>query len=467
MPRIYLGKIPLHWCDRCHVPVLAGRCGCGAEARPVPVTPPGDARPAFEDDIAHINRVYRDHFGSPLLPDGHIVLLNKVPSEDRMDEIILGGAVVGAVRYLPGEDRWEPLPRPCACMLMKPQKRYVIADDGAIPSISEGASLLAPGLVRIDPSVAAGDEVFIMDRSGGCIGVGRARVDAAAAAQMERGVVVRTRKNLPSDCVPAPAGWDLAVEANAAVLAAYEEASVQFVREVAAEHPLPLTVSYSGGKDSLATLLVVLKAVGNVPLIFADTGLEFPETYENVREVAECYGLDVVRIREEGAFFEALEREGPPAVDLRWCCRVCKLHPVSRLIEREWGECLSFIGQRKYESVRRWQSSKVWRNAQVKNQVSAAPIQQWTAMHVWLYLFRERAPYNRLYRRRLDRIGCFMCPSSDIATLRMIEAEYPELWRMWREHLEAWREKEGLPAEWVSAAGWRRRGGRDEADSYN
>jgi hypothetical protein len=55
----YLGKILLRWCDTCHTPVLAETCACGAQTRPVPVTPPGDARPAFPADIALINRIYK------------------------------------------------------------------------------------------------------------------------------------------------------------------------------------------------------------------------------------------------------------------------------------------------------------------------------------------------------------------------------------------------------------------------
>jgi len=466
MPRLYLGKIPLCWCDSCHVPVLAGLCACGARTRPVSVTPPGDVRPAFAGDVDRINEIFQEHFGAPLVPEGHIMLLNKVPSDDRMDEIVMGGAVVGAVRYLPDEQRWEPLPRPSATKYMRPERRYVVVDDGAVPSIRDrGASVLAPGLVAIDPAVSAGDEVFIMNRSGECIGVGRAKVDATATAAMERGVVVRTRKNLPVTCVPGEATWEQAIAANADVLADYEAAAVRFVREVADRNPLPPTVSYSGGKDSLATLLVVLKAIGKVPLIFADTGLEFPETCENVEEVAAAYDLEVVRVGEEERFWEAFEERGPPAVDDRWCCRVCKLRPVYRAVGERWGECLSFIGQRRYESVQRMQSRRVWRNSHVPNQLSAAPIQQWTAMHVWLYLFREGARYNRLYERGLDRIGCFMCPSSDVAVLRRIAETHPSLWAMWTERLSAWRIKQKLPPEWTENALWRRRVGRYEAGS--
>jgi phosphoadenosine phosphosulfate reductase len=469
MPRLYLGKIPLRWCDACHAPVLSGTCACGAPARPVAVTPPGDARPAFPDDIERVNRIFCEHFGAPLIPEGHLALLNKVPADDRMDEIVLGGAVVGAVRYIPGERRWEPLPRPNAAVFLRPTKRYVVVDDGAVPSIRDGgASVLAPGLLSIDPAVAEGDEVFVLTKTGECIGVGRARVDAATAATMERGLIVRTRRNVPSVCVPGKATWEDTVTANELVLAEYEAASIRFVRDVAEKNPRAPTVSYSGGKDSLATLLVVLKALGPVPLLFADTGLEFPETYQNVDTVAERYGLDILRVCDEEAFWSEFEKNGPPAVDNRWCCRVCKLRPVGRLIDEHFGECLSFIGQRKYESVRRMQSRRVWRNAHVPQQLSAAPIQHWTAMHVWLYIFREKAPYNRLYERGLDRIGCFMCPSSDLATFAIIRDACPDLWEMWLAKLAGWREKQGLSHDWVERGLWRKRGDADEEeDSYN
>ena len=87
----------------------------------VPVTPPGDARPAFPADIALINRIYEDHFGAPLIPEGHLALLNKVPDHDRMEEIVVGGGIAGIIRYFPGQRRWEPVPvlRPANCSLPK------------------------------------------------------------------------------------------------------------------------------------------------------------------------------------------------------------------------------------------------------------------------------------------------------------------------------------------------------------
>ena len=464
----FLGAIPLHWCDACHSPVLGRKCACGGSARKVPVTPPGDIRPAFPADIAHINEVYSRHFGAPLVPPGHLVLLNKVPALDRMEEVIMGGAVVSAIRFLPEEGRWEPLPRTAAAHYLSPEKRYAVADEGAVASIRDGASLLAPGLVAISEGVRNGDEVFILDPDRHPIAVGRARAGTEEAREMERGVVVRTRKNAPATCRPGPATWADAVEANREIITRHEEEAIRFIRGTAEKNHLPANVSYSGGKDSLAVLLLARKALGDLPLLFADTGLEFEETCRNVEEVAAAFGLDIVRSEAPCRFTEVFCEEGPPAVDGRWCCRVLKLEPLKDRIEREWGECLSFIGQRKYESFSRAKSPRVWRNRNVPNQLSAAPIQSWTALHVWLYLFSEHAPYNPLYEQRIDRIGCFMCPSSDMAILEEIRARDPGRWAEWEQMLEGWRSTHGLPPEWVSAGFWRRRSeGEDEERGYS
>ncbi|NMB79626.1 MAG: phosphoadenosine phosphosulfate reductase family protein [Methanomicrobiales archaeon] len=469
MRPIYLGKMLLRWCDHCHTPVLAKQCACGAATREVKVTPPGDSRPAFPADVALINRIYRDHFGDDLIPEGHIALLNKVPDNDRMEEVIVGGGVAGIIRYFPDKRAWEPVPRPEACAIFSPTKRYVLVSEDAIPFIrDQGMSVLAPGVTFVEDHVQAGDEVFILGPDRTCIGVGRAKVSAAEAREMKKGAIVRTRRNIASQVVPGAASWDDAVRANADVLERAEGEAIQFVMDVANRNPrLQPNVSYSGGKDSLATMLVVTKALGKIPMLFADTGLEFPETYANVDAVSEQYGLEIIRTDGNTTFWQTFEKQGPPAVNARWCCKVCKLTPVGDLIKEKWGECLSFIGQRRYESATRARSDRVWRNRNVPVQLSAAPIHNWTALHVWLYIFREKAPYNILYAQGLDRIGCFMCPSSDMALIHMIEESHPDLWQGWTARLRQSQAARGLPDSWITESRWRlREGGKDDEDSH-
>ena len=83
-------------------------------------------------------------------------------------------------------------------------------------------------------------------------------------------------------------------------------------------------------------------------------------------------------------------------------------------------------------------------------------------MHDWLYLFREKAPYNPLYELGLDRIGCFMCPSSDISCMKDIAAMYPEMWSAWEAKLADWGSRNNRTPEWASKGLWRVRESEDE-----
>jgi phosphoadenosine phosphosulfate reductase len=410
-----------------------------------------------------VNRLFEEQFGVPLIPDGYLALLNKVPDEDRMEEIIIGGAVVCAIRYIPAESRWEVLPREAAAALVVPTKRLIRVTDDAAGYIRDGSSVLMPGVTFVSPDIEVGDSVFVLSESGDCVAVGRAKMSYQETVGATRGQLVRTRRTQKPVVDAAPSTWDDAITANNDILDLYERKSIEFIHDVIAKNPgIQPTVSYSGGKDSLVTLLITLKAGLRLPLIFADTGLEFPETIDNVLKVSKMFDLPLIVESGNSGFWEGFELQGPPAVDFRWCCKACKLTPVKTLIENEWGEAISFIGQRKFESAKRMQSPRVWRNRNVSCQISAAPIQHWTAMHDWLYLFREKAPYNPLYELGLDRIGCFMCPSSDIACMKDIEARYPELWTDWERKLKAWGDANGKSPEWAAKGLWRIRETNEE-----
>jgi phosphoadenosine phosphosulfate reductase len=194
------------------------------------------------------------------------------------------------------------------------------------------------------------------------------------------------------------------------------------------------------------------------PILYIDTGLEFPSTEENVKEVTSRYDLECIRIESEGEFWQEYETAGPPAVDNRWCCKTAKLEPLRRFIEKNWGECVSFVGQRKYESFSRMKNPRVWRNSFVRNQICLAPIHNWTALHVWLYIFQNHAPYNNMYEHGVDRMGCYICPASDLAILERIKIVHPELWEKWMNKLLDWQVNNSLPESWVFNGEWRKRG---------
>ena len=459
MPRqkTYLGKLWLHWCENCNLPVLDETCStCKNKTSRINTTPPGDIRPAFQYDIDLINQITEQQYNKPLIRENTLVVLNRAPYEDRMDEVILDGTVMGALRFEVPERRWRFLPRlEGAARIfnrdtdLSNKKGWVTIDKGATGFIAKGASVLAPGVIDASREIGIDSEVVVLTPDRRVIACGRARMNGHEMITATHGMAVKTRwHGTPRETLPPERHeWSCAVEANRDVLERYIGRAREFIKNVASSVGRPITVSYSGGKDSLATLLLVQDTLTDTDfdVLFVDTGLEFPETIKNVEYVTRAYNLNLFRASAGESFWRSFSELGPPSVSMRWCCKVCKLTPIKELISKHYPRgCLSFIGQRKYESSARAKSEHVWKNHYVENQIGASPIQNWTAMHVWLYLFSENAPYNRLYEEGFDRIGCWLCPSAEMADLIHIRESYPELWKRYEEELHKRTEEIGL-----------------------
>lgn len=75
-------------------------------------------------------------------------------------------------------------------------------------------------------------------------------------------------------------------------------------------------VSFSGGKDSTVLKHIVDGMYDNIPSVFVNTGLEYPEIQQFVREIKagkyECFNSDVEIIRPEMRFDEVIKKYGYP-----------------------------------------------------------------------------------------------------------------------------------------------------------
>jgi len=174
-----------------------------------------------------------------------------------------------------------------------------------------------------------------------------------------------------------------------------------------------------------------------------------------VKRTAERYGLELLAEDAGDAFWRAMEHFGPPAKDFRWCCKTCKLGPTTSLIRKHFPDgVLSFIGQRQYESSQRYEKGNVWHNPWVPGQVGASPIQNWPSLLVWLYIFQQGAEYNPLNERGMERIGCWLCPSSDLGEAEDVET-YSMQTEKWHRTLRNFAAKRGLPDIWLEYGLWR------------
>ena len=463
---VYLGKLMLHWCHQCNVPVLGEICDtCKKNTLKVTITPPGDIRPAFSYDISLINKISTKQFGVPLIPDDRVVILNKAPYDDRMEEIIIDGKVIGNIRFEIERLDWVLLLRPSGAKILfegrnlKSLKNWVMVDDTAVPFIVNGASVLAPGIIDCDNEIIEGNEVIVVSRENNVVAGGRSKMKGSEMISSEYGVGVKTRwngANNDTSLLKKETKWSDVIKANEAIMEKYTQEAYNFINNTIKNIDKPICISYSGGKDSLVLMQLLNECLEDFDILFADTGLEFPETLDNVEKVAKCYDKNLISTSAGNSFWESFPAFGPPTVESRWCCKICKLGPISSLIENNFEDgCLTFIGQRKYESSARAKSSRVWKNPWVVNQIAAAPIQNWTALHVWLYLLKTKAPYNPLYEQGYDRIGCWLCPSSSLSELMRLKDTHPHLEEQFMNQLVSFAESRGLSKKWVRHGMWR------------
>jgi len=442
----YLGRIRLRWCRNCNVPALAKRCSaCGSTTAQVPLTPPGDPRVASRKEIEEINRLSQDQFGNTLAKEDKILLLNRVSGLDRLDEVIIDGMVVGAVRYDVESAspklllRMEGAARLWSQVKGSSRKAFVMVSEEAAEHIKRSGSVLMPGVLSFDPEIQEGQEVLVVS-GGSVIAVGKSRMSGEEARSRKKGVFVKVRRRrAPGRYQEMPGGQSAedVLRANREEVERYEAEALSFVKSTIERLNLPVLVSFSGGKDSLATLLLVRKVV-EPTVLFVDTGVEFPETKEYVKETAKALDLELVVVSAGDRFWRGLEVFGMSGRDYRWCCKVCKLGPVAKLIHERFPQgVLNFIGQRRYESLLRARTGRLWRNTWLPRQVSASPIQHWTALHVWLFLEKEGVKPNPLYELGFERIGCWLCPSSSLSEIQAGKELHPELWKELEERLRA------------------------------
>jgi phosphoadenosine phosphosulfate reductase len=464
MAIVRLGKMALRWCEICNLPVLESKkCGkCKGETNEVKLTPPGDIRPAFTHDLKLIREVIDSQFGKgcgeKIVPNDKIVILNKTPSLDRMDEFIVDGKVHGALRYDLGEG-YKAILRLHAAKLVEDDivKNWIVVDPGALGPISKGANALSVGILEVNSEIKKGDEVIILSPERKAVAIGKA-MKSAKDMQKGKGVGVKSRwYKIDDDYKPLSSGQTMedVFSANSWFFEKKIPKAIEFLKNTIGKDKDNVAVSFSGGKDSLATLLLALDAGLRPRIMFVDTGLEFEETKEHVREISELYNLELLTEEAEDVFWRDVPNFGPPGKDFRWCCKTCKLGPTVRLIKKNFPNgVISLIGQRAYESEQRARKGRVWKNPWVPGQKGVSPIQDWTALHIWLYIFKKKAPYNVWYERGMERIGCWLCPAADMADFEIVKEYYPEYER-WMEFLKDHAAKKEYPKEWLEMGLWR------------
>ncbi len=393
-----------------------------------------------------------------IVPDDRLILFGTEFKGDAAYKVFCDGYLLGDLAAWYG--RWTFTPGSRAASLMAgsvTKHTLTVATQEQSRAVRRHC---VPGeeVRGVDPDVRRGDTVFVRSVSGAIKSFGKAMADSSELCNSK----IAVKDTSPLKASPAIHNkqhtWEETVWLNKGNMDAVVEKSICFIKDVVEKHSdKTCTVSLSGGKDSLVMLLglqLVMKAGIRPKIIYADTHMDCGSS-SLVKSIAERYGLEIISCGiPEDVLYRNIERLGPPSVDYRWCCKVHQLSQFQILAMMLDGSNLTFVGQRRYESKKRMQNGKVLRNEWVPNQVAVAPIQEWNALHVWMFLTMENAPYNRLYEHGFDRIGCYWCPVESVTLLSESEWDDPVAHR-WKAGIDRYGREKDMPQVWHDRMLWR------------
>ena len=249
-------------------------------------------------------------------------------------------------------------------------------------------------------------------------------------------------------------------------------------------------VSFSGGKDSTVLLDLTRRIYPNVPAVFVDTGLEYPElrefvkTIENVtwlkpkmnfRKVIETYGYPIINKYVAEKIYTARHKpDGSMASRFddnseynkkykgiyslsKWtwlrdsdipishmCCNIMKKQPA-KAYEKKTGN-LPILATMACESrARKTSWIKHGCNAFDSDRPISQPMSFWTEQDVLTYLSMFNIPYasvygnivkdknNKLYTTQCQRTGCVFCgfgchSEKEPNRFQRLKETHPKLW---------------------------------------
>ncbi|MBN2488127.1 MAG: phosphoadenosine phosphosulfate reductase family protein [Methanosarcinaceae archaeon] len=460
--RVTYEKDYIFWCHECNVPLIGQHCcTCDKEGVRIDLSQPADIRfcSPYEREILvkHIRSAYGcDPIGE------RVVLLNKIPGEDKTDEVIVDGMLLGILRFdLSTLDYRFDISADGAKILMEYTDRKTVFLKRTKSHLS--GKKISPDLIEgYSDDIKKGDDVLVI--SGNLTGSGTSYLDRADFVSAKDAVLkvkkIDSKKAALNQRIP---GIGDVINANIKYIRLLGKNAMNTISGIAnqkAYKNVPVHVSFSGGKDSLVVLDLACSAIKNRPVkaFFINTGLEFPETVAFARDYCRQKDIDLVEEDAGNAFWDHIDKFGPPAKDFRWCCKVCKLAPANNIIEectKSGHVCLTIDGKRKYESFSRGRIAPSEMNPFIPNQLNVFPIRDWRALEVWMYIHWRKLDYNPLYDMGFERVGCYLCPAALSAEYQRMGEIHPEMYEKWNLYLLKWAHEHGLSDEFVNHGFWR------------
>jgi len=230
------------------------------------------------------------------------------------------------------------------------------------------------------------------------------------------------------------------------------ELTKAIIRE-AMEKSQKQVISFSGGGDSMVLLDIIHKMGYRLPLVYADSQMEYPETQPFIHKVAERYGMPLHVAVGSRTPIEQWQRQGWPMLgkmaariwqqnnqdkdfrcDVSSCCRQMKILPARKLT-KSLGADLQFTGQRggqddMLRGLRAFKDGAI-KYVQADKILVCSPLLGWTDTMIRRYTKQNDLPIHPAKASGAQTIGCMYCGGGaqfDNSGFRILRRTNPDAW---------------------------------------
>lgn len=218
-------------------------------------------------------------------------------------------------------------------------------------------------------------------------------------------------------------------------------------------------IQFSGGKDSLATLLWAIDNLNSFKVIFCDVGKwEHPKTYQHIEDVQKITKINFIKLQSSKykSFIEMVEKKKRfPATMSRFCTQLLKVEPTIDFILSLNTNVKMYQGIRAQESKKRavmnpddnyfkyyfepygytedgkpkyhtYRKKEVFKWCDKYSAEVIRPIFFWNHKRVFDLIHSKGMKANPLYYEGFSRVGCFPCINCSLGEFKQIMLRYPE-----------------------------------------
>jgi phosphoadenosine phosphosulfate reductase len=174
------------------------------------------------------------------------------------------------------------------------------------------------------------------------------------------------------------------------------------------EYEEAIVYSCSFGAEGIVLIDLIHKVNKKAKIIFLDTGLHFPETYELIEKVKKRYPtLQITLIKPKVSLEEQTTWYGEElwSHNSNLCCHLRKVVPLKEALQ----DVTAWIsGLRREQSLTRSNTEYINKDEKF-HKIKICPLIHWSWEDIMTYIQLNNLPYNPLHDKGYPSIGCFPC----------------------------------------------------------